>query len=73
MFTSDIDWNEFNKNHLPASHLPSDFNGELPTLIELNERSKKLLKDFEEYFLMEDKQIRGDLDHLAEEIKKQMW
>lgn len=73
IFTSDINWEEFNKNHVPASHLPSDFNGNLPTLKELNENSKKMLQDFKEYFAMETEQVWGKHDHLAEEAKLQKW
>lgn len=73
LYTTDIDWNEFNRNHIPASHLPSDFNGNLPELKKLNEKTKKLLNDFKEYFIMEDKQIKGNYDYLAEEVKSQKW
>lgn len=51
------DYEEFHKNCIPKESLPSDYDGDCPSLEELNERFKKDLMSIQrDYFLWEEKQ-----------------
>jgi hypothetical protein len=68
-----MNWEEFYKNHVPKSHLPSDYGGDLPSIQELHESNHKFLQQFKSYFDAEERQFRGEFDHLAEEAKVASW
>lgn len=67
--TSNIDWDDFYKNHIPKSHLPRDYGGDLESIDELNEKQKKSLDDLRDYFIYEEKRLNFELDNYAEHLQ----
>lgn len=58
---------DFFNNHIPRSHLPSDYGGDLESCDVLNEKTREKLIDMREYFLFEENQMNLKLEHLAED------
>lgn len=73
LHTSSMDWDEFYKNHVPKSHLPSNYGGDLPSIQKLHEKNREILLQFKSYFNAEERQVQGKFDHLAEEAKVAFW
>jgi hypothetical protein len=67
--TSDINWEDFYQKHIPKSHLPCDYGGELPSVAELSKQEHKTLIGLKEYFENEERQIHYGYDDQAEESK----
>lgn len=70
---SDIDWDEFHKVHIPKSHLPSDYQGDLASLEELHENERNFMMRLKDYFIEEEKQVNHEFDHLAEKVRLAPW
>lgn len=51
------DYEEFFKKFIPRSHMPSDYGGDLESVLELHEKNTKLLEDMNQYFLLEEDQM----------------
>lgn len=52
--TSNINWDDFYRDHIPKSHLPSDYGGELDTVEILHKKSCEKLMKLEGYFKYEE-------------------
>lgn len=63
--TSSIDYEKFYKEHIPKSHLPSDFGGDLPSVAELHKKHREELMTLRDYFLMEDRQRTSEFDEFS--------
>lgn len=51
---------------VPQSHLPKDLGGELPSTVrEMHEKTRKLLYDMRNYFIVEEKQKNRELDEFV--------
>lgn len=57
------------ENDVPRSHMPKEFGGELGTIKELHEKTKKTVEDMREYFLTEDDQSSLKLDEFVHSIE----
>lgn len=53
---------EFYKNCIPKSNLPSDYGGECPSIEELNDTFHKDLLSMRDYFIWEEGQRKKDLN-----------
>lgn len=62
-----MDCEKFFAEHIPKSHLPSDYGGDLGSIDEINQQQLKAFADMRDYFLMEEKQVMRGYDHLADE------
>lgn len=58
---------DFFKNHIPRSHIPSDYGGDLESCDTLNEKTKEILNEMREYFLFEEQQMNLKLEHNADD------
>jgi hypothetical protein len=67
--TSDIDWNEFYEKHIPRSHLPKEYGGDLDTIEKLHENDREKLLHMKNYFLYEERQVNFEFDEYAEQMK----
>lgn len=56
----------FFRNHIPRSHMPSDYGGDLESCSVLNDETAKKLNEMREYFLFEENQMNLKLEHLAD-------
>ena len=50
-------YEEFFKKFIPKSHMPSDYGGDLPSVLELHEKNTRMLEEMREYFLLEEGQM----------------
>lgn len=59
-----MDFNEhfFNK-FLPKSAMPADYGGDLPSMNELHRKNCEMLYSFKEYFELEEKHMKHQLDN----------
>ncbi|CAG9805864.1 unnamed protein product [Chironomus riparius] len=51
-----IDYKKFHKEHIPSSCLPSDFEGQLDSIIELHKNHCEMLARLREYFIADEKE-----------------
>lgn len=63
-----LDLEKFHKEHIPKSHLPSDYGGQLKSVAELHEQTRQTFKKLRDYFLYEEMQTNFHFDEYAEEI-----
>lgn len=70
LHTSSINWDEFYANHVPKSHMPRNYGGDLESIRELHEKNRVKLIKFKEYFNYEEKQANRQFDEYADEMKK---
>jgi hypothetical protein len=71
---SDIDWEDFYKNEIPRSHLPSDYGGDLKSVKELHEEKRERIFDLKDYFEFEELQVNHKFDELlGEHAKDIIW
>lgn len=68
-YTSDIDYEEFYKKWIPKECLPSDFGGDLPTVVEMNANFRKEFDELRDYFLAEEAQRTNSTDDVKENSK----
>lgn len=52
--SSNIDWENFYREHVPKSHMPSDYGGDLESVEILHEKSREKLMEFQRYFELEE-------------------
>lgn len=55
---------EFFEKYVPRSHMPSDYGGDLETIDVLHEKNRQYLYDMSDYFLIEEQQMKQELDDL---------
>jgi hypothetical protein len=53
---------EFFKNHIPKSHMPSDYGGDCDSLEVLNQKTADMLIKLKNYFILEEEHMKGNLD-----------
>ena len=51
-----IDYKKFHKEHIPSACLPSDFEGQLDSIIELHKNHCAMLARLREYFIADEKE-----------------
>ncbi|KAJ3652498.1 hypothetical protein Zmor_018456 [Zophobas morio] len=56
-YPADTDITQFQKEHIPASFLPKDYGGDLPSSLELNENTIQQFKELKVFFESEEKLI----------------
>lgn len=56
LYYQDMDWEEFYKNQVPKSSLPSDYGGELDSIEVMHERNCRNLIKWKDYFEAESAQ-----------------
>jgi hypothetical protein len=62
------------ENDVPRSHMPKDLNGDLPyTIREMHEKTRKLLEELHEYFLIEEKQTNLEIDEFVNDKEYKYW
>lgn len=60
---SGMDFNQdFFEKFLPKSAMPADYGGDLPLINELHEKNCELLSSFKEYFELEEKHMKHQMD-----------
>ena len=62
-----MDYEKFYKEHIPRSHLPSDYGGSLASVDELHKKSCQKLMDLKDYFIFEEQQANFEFDDLVDE------
>lgn len=67
--TSDINYEEFYKKWIPKECLPSDFGGDLPTVVEMHKDFRKELDSLRDYFLAEEDQRNNNSKNDNENLK----
>jgi hypothetical protein len=65
-----LDRESFFKNHIPKSHLPSDFGGDLESVEVLHNKQREVFQKLREYFVYEEMQTNFDFDEFADEMYK---
>jgi hypothetical protein len=60
--SSDLDYEEFFRQHIPRSHMPADYGGDLPTMKELHEKNSENLMSLRDYFCLEEQHMMLQLD-----------
>ena len=73
LHSTDMNWNNFHQDYIPKSHLPSDYQGDLPTLQELHNKEREFMMRLKDYFVEEEKQANHEFDHLADAVKLAPW
>lgn len=58
--TADLDMEKFYRDHIPKSHLPSDYGGDLETVAVLHEKSYERMLTVQDYFTAEEKIVYND-------------
>lgn len=62
------------EHDVPRSHVPKELGGDLPSTIrELHEKTRQLLKDWRDYFILEEKQANLEMDHLVNSQDYKYW
>lgn len=62
LHSANTDYKEFFQKHVPKSHMPSDFGGDLASVAELHEQNRQLLEEMRDYFLLEEGQMNLKYD-----------
>ncbi|KAG5679562.1 hypothetical protein PVAND_009122 [Polypedilum vanderplanki] len=70
LHTSNINWQDFFQNHIPKSHLPSDYGGELKSIKELHEEQREKMFEIKDYFEFEEMQVDYTFDKLLGDLSK---
>lgn len=65
---SDMDYEAFYRDHVPKSHLPSDYGGDLESVEKLHEQHCKKIMDLKDYFYYEEQQSNFEFDSYVEEF-----
>ncbi|KAG5670011.1 hypothetical protein PVAND_000298 [Polypedilum vanderplanki] len=60
--SGDTDYKDFFHQHIPRSHMPQDYGGDLPTLKELHEKTAKNLLNMRDYFCLEERHMMHEFD-----------
>jgi hypothetical protein len=60
--SADLDWDNFNLNHIPKTHMPKDYFGDLESVEILHEKSYEKMLTLEDYFKAEEKLIYDPQD-----------
>ena len=62
------------EHDVPRSHIPKELGGDLPqTVNELRDKTKNLLQDMREYFLLEEKQANLEFDEFVNSKEYKHW
>lgn len=54
---SSAGYEDFFVKHIPKSHMPSNYGGDLESIDELHDQNRQLLIDMREYFISEEDQM----------------
>lgn len=54
-----IDYKKFHKDHIPSACLPSDFEGQLSSALELHKNHCKTFAKLREYFVADEKEAES--------------
>jgi len=65
-----MDMEKFYEKHIPKSHLPSDYGGDLESIEELHQKQIKLLNIQRQYFIVEERISNGEFDKHVDEINE---
>lgn len=57
LHNSSAGYENFFKKFVPRSHMPSDYGGNLASVLELHEQNRKVLEEMRDYFLWEEDQL----------------
>lgn len=68
--SSSIDYEKFYKSHIPKSHLPSDFGGDLESIEVLHQKQRAVFERMRDYFVYEEMQSEKKFDEYAEEYSR---
>lgn len=60
--SSNIDYEEFYRDHISKACLPSDYDGDLKSVAELHQKHRKLLQQMNDYFIPVEKQSNLELE-----------
>jgi hypothetical protein len=55
--SSNMDFEKFYEQHIPKTHLPKDYGGDLEPIEELHSKQRETLMEMRDYFLMEEEQM----------------
>lgn len=61
-----MNYEKFFDDHIPKSHMPSDYGGDLDSIKVLHNQHRENLMKMREYFLVEERQVKGCYDEWAE-------
>lgn len=56
--------------HIPKSHLPMEYGGELESIKELNQKQRRIFENLREYFVYEEMQAKKEFDDFADEYDR---
>jgi hypothetical protein len=63
-YSKNMDYEKFYKESIPKSCLPSDYGGDLESIDKLHNRNRETLSKMREYFLMEERLMNFEFEHL---------
>lgn len=66
--SSNMNYEKFYKDHIPKSHLPKEYGGELESVKSLHDQQRQILKSLGEYFKLEEMQSNFEFDEYADEV-----
>lgn len=68
-----MDYEKFYQEHIPKSHLPSDFGGDLESVSVLNKKHRESLMELRDYFLAEEEQLNLSYDQYVDDTTKKIF
>lgn len=63
-----MDYEKFSQEHVPKSHLPSDYGGDLESVETLHKKHRQDLMELREFFLVEEQQANFEFDQYLEKF-----
>jgi hypothetical protein len=67
---SNMVYEKFYEEHIPKSHLPKDYGGDLEPIEELHVKQRETFMEMRDYFLMEEQHMNYELDDLVDEYER---
>lgn len=63
-----MDYEEFYRDHVPKSHLPSDYGGDLESVENLHQNHVQKLMSLKDYFKFEEMQANFEFDSFVDDF-----
>lgn len=71
--SSNMDYEKFYQEHIPKSHLPADFGGDLESVSDMNKKHRESLMELRDYFLAEEEQLNLSYDQYVDDNTKKIF
>lgn len=67
-----MDYEAFYRDHVPKTHLPSDYGGDLESIEILHQKHTEKLMTLKDYFKFEEMQANFEFDSMVDEFLDEM-